>query len=160
MGFSAGGHLVLSAACYNATNFLRLSGITTSVNLRPSFVAAVYPVVTMHPPYVHRRSRRGLLGDSRVGSRVMRDSLSIEMHVPDDCPPVFLVHCVDDPVVPYQNAELLDSALTRKGIAHRYFRYETRKHGFGVSEFFGTPECRVWKNEFLAWLGALYPCSL
>ena len=160
MGFSAGGHLVMSAACFSSTNFLQLSGIETNVNLRPAFVAAVYPVVSMHPPYVHKRSRRGLLGDSRVGRKSMRDSLSLERHIPDNCPPVFLINCVDDPIVPYQNSVLLDSALTQKGVPHEYLQYQEGKHGFGASDYYGSQECREWRNEFLRWLETIYPCSL
>lgn len=160
MGFSAGGHLVMSAACFSSTNFLQLSGIETNVNLRPAFVAAVYPVVTMHPPYVHKRSRRGLLGDSWVGRKSMRDSLSLERHIPDNCPPVFLINCVDDPIVQYQNSVLLDSALTQKGVLHEYLQYQEGKHGFGASDYYGSQECREWRNEFLRWLEAIYPCSL
>lgn len=157
MGFSAGGHLVMSAACFSATDFLQLAGIETDVNLRPAFVAPVYPVVTMDPPYVHRRSRRGLLGDNRVADSAMRDSLSLEKHIPDNCPPVFLINCVDDPVVQYQNSELLDAALTQKNVPHRYIQYETGGHGFGASDEKGSSECRQWRNEFLAWLKSLYP---
>lgn len=160
MGFSAGGHLVMSTACFSSTNFLQLSGIETNVNLRPAFVAAVYPVVTMHPPYVHKRSRRGLLGDSWVGRKSMRDSLSLERHIPDNCPPVFLINCVDDPIVQYQNSVLLDSALTQKGVPHEYLQYQEGKHGFGASDYYGSQECREWRNEFLRWLEAIYPCSL
>ena len=160
MGFSAGGHLVMSAACFNATDFLQLAGITTAVNLRPAFVVPVYPVVTMDPPYVHRRSRRGLLGDNRVADRSMRDSLSLEKHIPDNCPPVFLVNCVDDPIVPYQNSILLDWALAQKGVPHRYIQYQSGGHGFGASDEKGSPECREWRKEFLAWLKSLYPSSL
>jgi len=160
MGFSAGGHLVMSAACFNETNFLELAGISTDVNLRPAFVVPVYPVVTMDPPYVHRRSRRGLLGDNRIGNRTMRDSLSLEKRIPDNCPPVFLINCVDDPIVMYQNSELLDAALTEKGVPHRYIQYETGGHGFGASDEKGSPECREWRKEFLAWLKDLYPSSL
>lgn len=160
MGFSAGGHLVMSAACFSSTSFLQLSGIETNVNLRPAFVAAVYPVVSMHPPYVHKRSRRGLLGDSWVGRKSMRDSLSLERHIPDNCPPVFLINCVDDPIVPYQNSVLLDSALTQKGVPHEYLQYQEGKHGFGASDYYGSQECREWRNEFLRWLETIYPCSL
>ena len=156
MGFSAGGHLVMSAACFSSTDFLQLSGISTDANLRPAFVAAIYPVVTMHPPFAHRRSRRGLLGDNRVCNKKMRDSLSLENHIPDNCPPVFLINCKDDPVVPYQNSELLDSALTLHGIPHQYIQYETGKHGFGVSDYYGSEECREWKSRFLSWLKMLY----
>ena len=160
MGFSAGGHLVMSAACYNETDFLQLAGIETIVSLRPAFVVPVYPVVTMNPPYVHRRSRRGLLGDNRVGNQAMRDSLSLEKHIPDNCPPVFLVNCVDDPIVQYQNSILLDWALAQKGVPHRYIQYQKGGHGFGANDEKGSPESREWKKEFLVWLDSLYPSTL
>ncbi len=144
MGFSAGGHLVMSAAELFAPAD------------RPAFVAPIYPVVTMSAPCVHRRSRRALLGDSRKHNKRLRDSLSLELHVPVDCPPVFLVNCKDDPIVKYQNSELLDSALTAKGVPHKYLQYRTGGHGFGTSETKGSAECRQWKAAFLSWLRTLW----
>ena len=143
MGFSAGGHLVMSAA------------ELLPREQRPWFVVPVYPVVTMTEACVHRRSRRALLGDSRLRSRQLRDLLSLERHVPADCPPVFLVNCKDDPVVDCRNSELLDSALTRQQVPHRYIQYQTGGHGFGASDHKGTSECRQWKEEFMAWFRRL-----
>lgn len=142
MGFSAGGHLVMHAA-------EQLAG--TSYGL--SFVAPIYPVVTMTHPCVHKRSRRGLLGVNP--SKAMCDSLSLEHHVPETCPPVFLMNCDDDPIVHYHNAELLDSALTVKGIPHQYEHYATGGHGFGVSAQKTTEEAIKWKSRFLKWLYGL-----
>ena len=82
----------------------------------------------------------------------MRDTLSLERHVPTDCPPVFLVNCLDDPVVNWRNSVLLDSALTAQRVPHTYLQYRTGGHGFGASETKGTPECRQWKEQFLKWL--------
>lgn len=63
MGFSAGGHLALSSGVFFDTDYLSLSGVAPSVSVRPDFVAALYPVVTMTDErYMHRRSRRGLAG--------------------------------------------------------------------------------------------------
>ena len=152
MGFSAGGHLVMSATCFKDFNYLKDTGIDTEVSLNPTFVAPIYPVVTMRKPYVHKRSRRALLSEKRQHNQVMIDSLSLERHIPADCPPVFLVNCVDDPIVEYHNSVLLDSALTANHINHRYIQYQTGGHGFGASDEKGTPECRQWKNEFLNWL--------
>ena len=152
MGFSAGGHLVMSAACFSGTNYLNEIGIETNVNLRPDFVAPIYPVVTMEASCVHKRSRRGLLGEKRQNDKQWQNQLSLEKQIPADCPPVFLMNCVDDPVVNYHNSELLDTALTEANIPHKYIQYQTGGHGFGVSEVYGTPECRVWKYEFLKWL--------
>ena len=121
-------------------------------NDRPAFVAPIYPVVTMTESCVHKRSRRGLLGDSRTRNKALKDLLSLERHVPADCPPVFLVNCKDDPVVDYHNAILLDSALTARQIPHKYMLYETGGHGFGASDTKGTAECRQWRAQFLEWL--------
>ena len=146
MGFSAGGHLALCGASILGG---RLEGGC------PSFVAAIYSVVSMSHPDTHKRSRRALLGEYRKRNKAMRDSLSIEKHIMKDCPPVFLINCKDDPVVKYHNSELLDSALTAKGISHRYIQYSTGGHGFGASTTKGTAECRAWKEEFLNWLKGL-----
>ena len=155
MGFSAGGHLVMSAACFHDYDYLKAIGIQSDANLRPAFVAPIYPVVTMREPYVHHRSRRALLSETRNHDKTMIDSLSLECHIPDDCPPVFIVNCVDDPVVEYHNSILLDSALTANQVNHRYIQYQTGGHGFGASEEKGTEECRQWRTEFLKWLNEI-----
>ena len=156
MGFSAGGHLVMSAACFNQTDFLK----DNTTDLRPAFVAPIYPVVTMRDNCVHKRSRRALLSEKQQNDPIMQDSLSLECHIPDNCPPVFLVNCIDDPVVDYHNSILLDSALTVHKVNHRYIQYKTGGHGFGASEEKGMVECRQWKQEFLNWLRSLSLQSL
>ena len=160
MGFSAGGHLVMSAAEFFHTDFISAKGISVTESLRPDFVAPIYPVVTLREDVTHKRSRRALLGEYGKYKKCMRDSLSLELHVPDDCPPVFLVNCKDDPVVKYQNSMLLDSALTQKHISHRYIQYATGGHGFGASDTKGSPECRQWREEFLRWLKTLFDVNV
>lgn len=143
MGFSAGGHLVMSSVeLFSKEDW-------------PVFIVPVYPVVTMEEACVHKRSRRGLLGDSRTRNKYLRDLLSLEKHIPQECPPVFLVNCKDDPIVDYRNSELLDSALTAKGISHEYLQYKTGGHGFGVSDHKGSTESREWKNKFIEWLNKI-----
>ncbi len=143
MGFSAGGHLALSAAVFGCGD------------TRPDFVVPCYPVVTMSQPCVHKRSRRGLLGEWRQYSRKMRDSLSLERHVTADMPPVFLMNCIDDPVVDYHNSVLMDSALTAHNVPHRYVQYKTGGHGFGTTWSKTTEEASHWFSEFLAWFKQL-----
>ena len=123
MGFSAGGHLTMMSYTHNRTEY------------KPHFLCPIYPGVTFSDErYAHQRSRRGALGVWGQWDSTMRDSLSIERHIPANCPPVFLVNCVDDPIVNYRNSELLDSALTAKNIPHMYMQYQTGGHGFGASE--------------------------
>ncbi len=156
MGFSAGGHLALSSAMFAATNYLAPLGIVSRVSLRPNFVAALYPVVTFSDKrYVHRRSRKGFLGEWAKTNRALQDSFSIERHIPGNCPPVFFVHCDDDPTVHPANSLLLDSALTARRIPHRFIRYATGGHGFGASNTKGTNESRQWRASFIEWLQGL-----
>lgn len=140
MGFSAGGHLVINAAedCQE--------------DIRPDFVAGLYPVITMNPPAVHRRSRRGLLGEKRWRDPVMRDSLSLERHADRITCPVFLANCADDPIVPKHNAELMDSALTAHGKPHLFVQYKTGGHGFGVDATKTSAEAIKWTDKFLFFL--------
>jgi len=142
MGFSAGGHLVMHAA-------EQLSGSPDEM----AFTVACYPVVTMTQPCVHKRSRRGLLGE--FPSRGLKDSLSLERHVPADCPPVFLMNCDDDPIVHPHNSELLDSALTAHGVPHLYAHFKTGGHGFGASADHTTAEAITWKERFIRWLSRI-----
>ncbi len=158
MGFSAGGHLAMCSACFFDTDFpKKQTGAPSRGSLKPDFVAAVYPVVTMEDPYAHRRSRRGLLGDVRMYSGKMRDSLSLEKKVRDDCPPVFLLNAEDDRVVDWHNSALLDSALTAGGVQHEYLRFETGGHGFGADDRRGSTQTRGWMELFMDWLGRLFP---
>ena len=156
MGFSAGGHLVMSSAEYFGTDFLKPHGIDSSVSLRPDFVAPIYPVVSMSADCTHHRSRRGLLGERRVRSLEMRDSLSLEKHVRQDTPPVFLLNCVDDPVVDFHNSELLDSALAAAGVPHQYIQFQTGGHGFGANPDRFTEETAGWQELFMQWIRRLF----
>lgn len=146
LGFSAGGHLVMHAA-------EQLVGVKDTLVSPPMFVSLIYPVVSMSHPCAHKRSRRGLLGEK--ASEFWKDSLSLEKHVPDNCPPVFLVNCDDDLVVHPHNSELLDSALFKHNIPHQYEHYRTGGHGFGVCERKTTHEAIQWKQRFLVWLNKI-----
>lgn len=141
MGFSAGGHLVASA------------GALFDEDARPNFVAPIYPVVTLRQkPFVHKRSRRALLGEYRKWNERWRDSLSLEEKVTSKMPPTFLLNCKDDPIVHYHNSELLDSALTAHQIPHVYIQYPTGGHGFGADENKFGEYTIGWQEKFLEFL--------
>ena len=70
MGFSAGGHLTAQVA-----------EKATEADVRLNFAVPVYPVVTMiQEPYVHKRSRRALLGEWRKHDKRWREEMSLEKH--------------------------------------------------------------------------------
>lgn len=157
IGFSAGGHLVMTAAEFYDTNFLARYEIEPQVSLRPDFVASIYPVVTLSDDrYVHKRSRLGLLGERSVRKQELRDSLSLEKHAHQGVPPVFLLNCVDDDVVDYHNSVLLDSALTAAHVPHHYVQYEQGGHGFGANpEKMQEGTTDGWQASFIEWLHSM-----
>jgi acetyl esterase/lipase len=143
MGFSAGGHLVLTAAEYAPRD------------VAPDFIAPIYPVVTMSHPAVHHRSRRGLLGERRWKDAALCDSLSMERHAQRIGCPVFLMNCKDDPIVPPHNAELMDSALTALGKPHVYYEFAKGGHGFGTTAGKTSKEAISWMRLFLTWMHSI-----
>lgn len=149
MGFSAGGHLVTMTGAFYKDNYIQDLGVVDNIPLKPAFVVPVYPVVSMQDSIAHKRSRRNLL--SLQYNEGQRDRFSMELSIPKDMPPVFLVTAIDDPVVMYQNSVVLDQALTKAGIKHRFMLYKTGGHGYGLSETIA-PEAGKWKYEFIKWL--------
>jgi acetyl esterase/lipase len=149
MGFSAGGHLVIMAGSFYKENYLEKIGIKTNISLRPDFVVPVYPVVSMQDSLAHLRSKNNLLGKNYT--KEMMNKFSMELQIPDDMPPVFLVTAKDDPVVNYHNSVELDKALTNKNIKHEFLLYETGGHGYGMSEERGG-ETAKWNVFFKEWL--------
>lgn len=145
MGFSAGGHLALLAA-ENASSEV----------VSPKFVASIYPVVSLTESCAHQRSCRGLLGDQLRKRPELRLSLSAEKRVTETMPPVFLVHCQDDPTVDYHNSELLHRALQKHGIPHKYLLYRSGGHGFGTTPEKTSQEAIHWVEEFERWVKDLF----
>jgi acetyl esterase/lipase len=149
MGFSAGGHLVIMAGAFYKENYLKKLGISYSGSLRPDFVVPVYPVVSMQDSLAHVRSRKNLLGINFTKEEI--DKFSLELEIPDDMPPVFLVTAEDDPVVNFHNSVELDKALTVKGINHKFLLYKTGGHGYGLNPDRGG-ETAKWNFIFHKWL--------
>ncbi|MDD3280061.1 MAG: alpha/beta hydrolase [Bacteroidales bacterium] len=148
MGFSAGGHLASMAAVFYKMNSIE-KYTQSKVNLRPDFVVPVYPVVSMQDSLTHLRSRKNLLG--KHFDKDMIDQFSMELQIPNDMPPVFLVAAKDDPVVNYHNSVELEKALKNKQITNKFILYETGGHGFGMNEKRGG-ETAKWKLLFKEWL--------
>ena len=155
MGFSAGGHMALMAAVFGNDNYLERLGITTTVSLAPDFIAPIYPVVSMTDKCTHCRSRRGIMGEDRLGDEQLRNMLSMELQASKIKCPVFLVNCVDDPIVDYRNSVLMDSALTACNVEHQYLQFATGGHGFGATPSKTSAEAATWFTSFLEWIDSL-----
>lgn len=141
LGFSAGGHL---AGC---------AGLMTSCDGqidRPDFLAMIYPVVSMSEAWAHGGSADALLCQSRDAS--LAERYSLERHVRENAPPLFLVHAKDDALVPVENSLALQAAYRRAEVdCEAHFPVEGG-HGFGLGRS-GT-ESGDWPRQFLSWLNA------
>ncbi len=136
IGFSAGGHLVTMAGEFWQTHDeIAKLGLECEVSLRPDFVIPVYPVVTMQDDIAHRWSRNSLLGHGKKNqTQARKDEFSMELNVPADMPPSYVVVCDDDPVVIPENSLRLYNALQAAGIPSRLARYPWGGHGFGMKD--------------------------
>ena len=172
IGYSAGRHLVTMAGEFASThNELPKLGIqTTERSVRPDFVMPIYPVVTMQDDIAHQWSRRSLLGHQwsepnatkgwrpwnfwgHAYSQSLKDEFSMELNIPDDMPPTFILACEDDPVVIYENSVRLDKALAEKNIPHLFVSYPKGGHGFGMKENSYIMKETHWNDkDLLPWL--------
>ena len=51
-------------------------------------------------------------------------------HIDKNDPPILLIHCKDDPTVPWLQSQEMYEAMTEAGIVSEVFYYETGGHGF------------------------------
>lgn len=137
MGFSAGGHLASSLG----THF--------DDGNRPDFMILIYPVVTMKENYTHGGSKKNLLGNDL--SEDLVDHYSNELQVKWNTPPAFILHSMDDGVVPFENSLQLIKALKDKKIPAEMHIYPYGGHGFAM----GLQQKRLsnWGRLLLDWLG-------
>lgn len=149
IGFSAGGHLVGSAATFYNENYLLPLGIESKETLQPLFTVMMYPVVTMYQPFGHVRSKNNLIGEQASDSLIKK--MSLEKSVHSGMSNILIIQAIDDPVVNYNNAVLLDKALTESQIKHKLLLYKTGGHGFGAFPDENT-EMKNWFQNVMDWL--------
>jgi dipeptidyl aminopeptidase/acylaminoacyl peptidase len=92
-------------------------------------------------------SRINLLGEKP--SQEMVNRFSNELQVTDQTPPAFLIHSLDDDVVPVQNSINYVLALKKHNIPCELHLYEKGGHGYGLGRSNDTetswPEaCKLW----------------
>ena len=135
VGFSAGGHLAGCAAMEDNPHY------------RANFVAMIYPVITMRDPLVHKPSRKHLLR----GDQSLIAKLSLEENVTEEFPPVFLLHCEDDPVVNPAASHTFASELEKLGVSCHVEFHSKGGHGFGI---FPRKKSGAlgWQERFVEWL--------
>lgn len=155
IGFSAGGHLTASQACYHEKyntlvneelkeSFPALYERYKDLSAKPEKVALSYPVISFVKEQ-HEDSFTALTG----GDDSLRQSLSIELNVTKDYPKTFVWACDDDDLVPPSNALRMYQALENAGVEVMYKAYPTGGHGCATGV--GT-SASSWMDEMIEFM--------
>ena len=144
MGFSAGGHLVVSVG----THFNKpLINNPLNINLRPNFMILVYPVISFTDSLAQKNSRAALIGKTPEIQKITY--FSGELQVTANTPPAFILHAGDDGVVSVKNSIQYYLALQRNNVPAGLHIFPSGQHGFlkqpAKSAWFGY--CTEWLRE-------------
>lgn len=129
LGFSAGGHLVCSAATMWDRGNPGADDPVERESCRPDAFVACYPVVTQHL-FWHEGSAHNLMGET-LDLRQQRQ-LSLDNRVNDETPPAFIWHTAEDGAVPVENSLRLCRALTAHNVPVSLHVFPFGPHGVGL----------------------------
>jgi acetyl esterase/lipase len=146
MGFSAGGHLASTAS----THFNeKVYAPDDNTSARPDFSILIYPVISMDSAITHSGSRYFLLGDHP--SQELVDHFSNDLQVTDQTPPAFMIHSLDDNVVPVQNSINYALAMKNHNIPCELHLYEHGGHGYGLGSQSNDTQS-TWSDACKKWM--------
>ncbi len=159
-GFSAGGHLAASCGIlWNSKPVRDALGITDGICPeginRPNGLVLSYPVIS-GMEHRHANSFRFLTGKKEPTDEE-RMPFSLEYHVDETTPPVFIWHTFDDRVVPVRNTLLLLDALTAHGVPFEAHIYPHGSHGLAFANEETTskekldPHIESWARLSVEW---------
>ena len=148
MGFSAGGHLAMTAATNFDGGVARAQDAVDRFSSRPDFVVLGYPVISMTEAWTHPGSKTNLLGTTP--DPALARSLSGELAVIKDTPPTFIFHTNADTAVPAENSVYYYLALRKMGVAAEMHIFEKGPHGVGLAN--DDPALSEWSKLLANWL--------
>ena len=129
IGFSAGGHLVISTATrFNERSYEAVDNID-EVSCRPDFGVAAYSG--------YLKTKEG-------------NELAPHLSIPEGTPPIFLVHGSNDPISPPQHSVVMYLALQEANIPAELHIYASTTHDFGIRDV--DRPYADWTNDCLRWL--------
>jgi acetyl esterase/lipase len=150
MGFSAGGHLVSTAATHFDAGLPDAQDAIDRAGSRPDFLILGYPVISFDPAITHAGSVRNLLGE-RPDPKLI-ENLSNDLQVTSRTPPTFLFHTANDTAVPVENSVRFFLALRKAGVPAELHVFENGPHGVGMA--LSDPSLAKWSDLLAGWLRA------
>ncbi len=148
IGFSAGGHLASTVSTHFDDGKPSADDPVERAGCRPDFAILCYPVITMTEAWMHKGSRKNLLGDE--ADPKLADDLSNDKRVTAKTPPTFLFHTTDDGGVPVENSAYYCLALRKAKVPAEMHLFEHGRHGVGMAP--DDPALAQWPRLCEAWL--------
>jgi acetyl esterase/lipase len=136
VGFSAGGHLISNLG-KNQLGY-RHWGLP-----KPGALILGYPVtIWENMTWIHKTCLKMIVG--KKPTQAQMEKVSILPHVDGDFPPTFIMHCRDDRMVYFQNAQALTDQLKTHGVPYVLRDVPHGGHGIGLGT--GT-QAEGWLGE-------------
>jgi acetyl esterase/lipase len=148
MGFSAGGHLAMTASTKFDAGNAAAPDVVDRAGSRPDFTVLGYPVITMTEAWTHEGSKNNLLGANPDAE--LAKSLSGELSVTKQTPPTFLFHTNADTAVPAENSVYYYLALRKAGVPAEMHIFEKGPHGVGLAN--DDAALSEWSKLLANWL--------
>jgi acetyl esterase/lipase len=148
MGFSAGGHLAMTASTWFDGGQAGAADPIDRAASRPDFTVLGYPVISMTAPWTHQGSKRNLLGDAPDADLAAK--LSGEKAVTKVTPPTFIFQTNQDTAVPAENSVHYYLALRQAGVPSELHVFERGPHGVGLAN--NDPALSAWSTLLANWL--------
>ena len=148
MGFSAGGHLAMTASTRFDAGNPSAADLIDRAGSRPDFSILGYPVISMTESWTHRGSKTNLLGADPDPE--LARQLSGEQAVGPDTPPTFIFHTNADTVVPAENSVHYYLALRKAGVPAEMHIFEKGPHGVGLAN--DDAALSEWSKLLANWL--------
>ncbi len=150
LGFSAGGHLVCSAATMYDLGNPDAEDPVERLSSRPDAFIPCYAVVSF-AAFRHQGSLLNLLGEKAEDWALIR-KFSAELQITEDTPEAFIWHTAADQGVPVENSLRLASALVIQGVPCELHIFPHGRHGLGLAK--EMPDVAQWASLLQNWLKA------
>lgn len=143
LGFSAGGNLAGITATRCKHDFYPPLPKAGKFSSCPDFAALIYPVSSL--VHDHSGTRHRLMAQQNAVH-----AYTVQFHVSDQTPPMFIVQNEDDPVVSVDGSLSLFKVLHEHHVPAEMHLFAKGGHGFGL----GKPGMRdtVWPRLFAGWM--------
>ncbi len=148
MGFSAGGHLAMSASTHFDAGQASAADPVDRVSSRPDFAVLGYPVISMTEAWTHQGSKNALLGQN--ADPELAKSLSGEQAVTPETPTTFIFQTNADTTVPAENAVYYFLALRKAKVPAELHVFQNGPHGVGLA--MEDPALSEWSKLLTNWL--------